>query len=255
MTTTSISVLEALHGDDPGLEDRREQVARIARELEHAWAGDVLAWAARTIPRFAVTSSFGADSAVLLHLLSTVAPHVPVIFLDTGLHFEATITFREELAERLGLRVVDVRPARSVAAQATDEGDRLWERDPDRCCSLRKTIPLRDTMQRFDGWATGVRRSQTPERATQPIVEVRRAGGRHVTKVAPLARWSEAEVATYLEVHELPRHPLVDDGYASIGCAPCTVRVAPGEDARAGRWSAFDSKTECGIHLPGDDRP
>jgi phosphoadenosine phosphosulfate reductase len=108
-------------------------------------------------------------------------------------------------------------------------------------------------MAAFDGWASGVRRDQTPERAATPIVEARPHDGRVVVKVSPLARWSAADIATYLEVNGLPRHPLVEDGYASIGCAPCTVRVGPGQGPRAGRWARFDDKSECGIHLDGDD--
>jgi phosphoadenosine phosphosulfate reductase len=234
-------------------EDEAEFIGALADEaatkLEAAPAAKILEWAATVVPRFAITSSFGADSAVLLHLVSEVAPHVPVLFLDTGLHFTETITFRRELATELGLSVVDVAPARSVAQQAAEHGDRLWERDPDRCCGLRKTAPLRQMMRSFDGWATGVRRVQTPERADVPVVESRRHDDRWLVKVAPLATWTDADVDTYLEVHDLPRHPLVADGYASIGCAPCTVRVAPGQDPRAGRWAAFGDKTECGLHL------
>lgn len=251
--STLASAFTALPEDDPHVDDLIADAAAANAELERAWAGDILAWAARDIPSFAVTSSFGADSAVLLHLLSTVAPSTPVLFLDTGLHFAETVTFRRSLADRLGLEVVDVRPERTVAEQAADLGDRLWERDPDRCCGLRKTTPLRQAMGAFDGWASGVRRDQTPERAATPIVEARRHDGRFIVKVAPLARWSAGDIATYLEVNELPRHPLVDDGYASIGCAPCTARTAPGQDPRAGRWAAFGAKTECGIHLDGDD--
>jgi phosphoadenosine phosphosulfate reductase len=250
---TLTSAFAALPEDHPRVDELIEAVATVDAELEGAWAGDVLAWAARNIPRFAVTSSFGADSAVLLHLLSLEAPTTPVLFLDTGLHFAETTTFRRSLAARLGLEVVDVRPQRTVEEQAADLGDRLWERDPDRCCGLRKTTPLRQAMAAFDGWASGVRRDQTTERAGTPIVEARRHAGRFIVKVAPLATWTEQDVATYLEVNELPRHPLVDDGYASIGCAPCTARTAPGQDPRAGRWAAFGTKTECGIHLEGDD--
>jgi phosphoadenosine phosphosulfate reductase len=251
--TTLTRTLAALPEDDPGVPELIAHAAAAGAELEHARGADVLRWAADTLPRFAVTSSFGADSAVLLHLVATVAPRTPVLFLDTGLHFDETITFRRSLAARLDLEVVDVRPQRTVVEQARDHGDRLWERDPDACCGLRKTVPLRATMQGFDGWASGVRRDQTPGRAGTPIVEARRHDGRYVVKVAPLARWADADVARYLEVNDLPRHPLVDDGYASIGCAPCTARTAPGADPRAGRWASFDGKTECGIHLDGDD--
>jgi phosphoadenosine phosphosulfate reductase len=214
----------------------------------------ILAWASSVVPRFVVTSSFGAESAVLLHLVAQVAPQVPVLFLDTGLHFEPTLTFRRELAVELGLSVIDVKPQRSVRQQAEDHGDELWRRDPDRCCGLRKTRPLRQMLRSFDGWATGVRRVQTPERAATPVVEPRRHDERWLVKVAPLAGWTDDHVDAYLRRHQLPRHTMVADGYPSIGCAPCTARVAPGDDPRAGRWAAFDDKTECGIHLDDEGR-
>lgn len=225
------------------------RVTAAATDLEGAPATEVLSWAAAAVPRFAVTSSFGAESAVLLHLLSVTAPQVPVLFLETGLHFDQTRTFRRDLAAELGLSVVDVTPQRTVAEQARDEGDALWLRDPDRCCALRKTAPLRQVLRSFGGWASGVRRVQTPERAATPVVDLRRHDDRWLVKVAPLAGWTDADVDTYLDAHDLPRHPLVAEGYRSIGCAPCTARTAPGEDPRAGRWAAFDGKTECGIHL------
>lgn len=251
--TTGTATLAALGEDDPGVPALLERAATASARLEDATAREILAWAVDAIPRFAVTSSFGADSAVLLHLLADVAPEVPVLFLETGLHFDETLTFRRTLADRLGLEVVDLTPERTVAEQANDLGDELWARDPDRCCGLRKTTPLRAAVAGFDGWASGVRRSQTVQRAGTPVLEARRHAGRIVLKLAPLARWSDADVARHLAAHDLPRHPLVADGYTSIGCAPCTVRTAPGADPRAGRWTGFDGKTECGIHLDGDD--
>lgn len=228
-----------------------EAVAAAAAALEHADAADVIAWAVDAVPRLAVTSSFGADSAVLLHLLAGVTRDVPVLFLDTGLHFDQTHHFRRTLADDLGLHVVDVRPTLSLDQQADRYGDRLWERDPDACCGLRKTTPIRAALRDYDGWASGVRRSQTPERAGTPVVEARHHDDRWLVKIAPLATWSDADVDGYLRAHDLPRHPLWDAGYPSIGCRPCTARVAPGDDPRAGRWAAFGGKTECGIHLDG----
>lgn len=230
----------------------RSLAAEAAEHLEGEPADRVLAWAAAVVPRFAVTSSFGAESAVLLSLLAEVAPEVPVLFLDTGLHFPETLAYRDALVERLGSTVLSLRPDRSVEQQAVTHGDRLWERDPDRCCGLRKTTPLRTALRSFDGWATGVRRSQTPERSHTPVIEARPHDGRWLVKVAPLAAWTDAQVAAHLADRGLPPHPLVADGYRSIGCQPCT-RPAPGDgDGRAGRWAAFDGKTECGIHLPLD---
>lgn len=230
----------------------RDAVEAAAEALEAADAGDILDWAVGAVPRLVVTSSFGAESAVLLHLLAGVARDVPVLFLDTGLHFDQTLRYRRDLARDLGLTVVDVRPGLTPAEQADRHGDRLWERDPDACCGLRKTAPLRAALRAYDGWASGLRRAQTPERADTPVVEARRHDDRWLVKVSPLARWTDADVAAYLQVHDLPRHPLTAAGYPSIGCRPCTRRVAAGEDPRAGRWAAFDGKTECGIHLPGE---
>ena len=232
----------------------RGMALEAATMLEDKPADRVLAWAASVVPRFVVTSSFGAESAVLLHMVSQVAPHLPVFFLDTGFHFDETLLFRRELAAQLGLTVLDLRPDRSVGQQARDLGPELYTTDPDRCCQLRKTVPLRRALASFDGWATGVRRAQTPERAGTPVVESRQHDGRWLVKVAPLATWSDGDVQRYLHLHDLPTHPLVAQGYPSIGCAPCTQPVADGEDPRAGRWSSFDGKTECGIHLDSDGR-
>jgi phosphoadenosine phosphosulfate reductase len=230
----------------------RALAAEAATMLEGKPADRILAWAAAAVPRFVVTSSFGADAAVLLHVVSAVTPDVPVLFLDTGFHFDATLDHRRRLARDLGLTVVDVRPELSIAQQTQRYGPDLNARDPDACCRLRKTIPLRRALAGFDGWATGVRRVQTPERAATPVVEARQHDGRWLVKVAPLATWTDDDVAAYTAVHDLPPHPLVDAGYRSIGCAPCTRPVGAGEDPRAGRWAAFGGKTECGIHLTDD---
>jgi phosphoadenosine phosphosulfate reductase len=230
----------------------RAMAAEAAVMLEDKPADRILSWAAHVVPRFVITSSFGADSAVLLHLVATVAPQVPVLFLDTGYHFDDTVTFRRDLTRDLGLTVLDVRPDLSVAQQDQRYGSDLFARDPDACCQLRKTIPLRRMLSNFDGWATGVRRVQTPERAATPVVEARQHDGRWLVKVAPLATWTDEQVEDYLDDHGLPRHPLVDQGYPSIGCAPCTRPVGDGQDPRAGRWASFDGKTECGIHLTED---
>lgn len=258
------SVSETLAGNRPAEDGRlratddagegafiRSLAAEAARQLEDKPAAAILSWAAGVVPRFAVTSSFGAESAVLLHMVSAVAPDLPVLFLDTGLHFAETLEYRQHLARRLGLAVVDVEPELSVEAQAQRYGPALSARDPDTCCALRKTAPLRRALAAFDGWATGVRRCQTPERAHTPVVEAREHDGRWLVKVAPLAAWSDDDVAAYVAAHGLPEHPLVAEGYPSIGCAPCTAPVAEGEDPRAGRW-AEQGKVECGIHLPDD---
>jgi phosphoadenosine phosphosulfate reductase len=259
----SASVAAVLEGDIPDEDDRfraadddegrfvRAMAAEAAEQLDGKPAERILAWAAAVVPRFAITSSFGAESAVLLHMVSQVAPEVPVLFLDTDFHFSETIDYRRRLARELGVTVLDVRAALSPAQQAKRFGERLFDRDPDMCCGLRKTEPLRRALTNYDGWATGVRRVQTPERAATPVVEARRHDERWLVKVAPLAAWDDLDVMSYQSRHGLPEHPLVKQGYRSIGCSPCTAPVAEGEDPRAGRWSAFD-KTECGLHLLSD---
>ncbi|MDQ3974785.1 MAG: phosphoadenylyl-sulfate reductase [Actinomycetota bacterium] len=229
----------------------RALAAEAAAHLEGKPAHRILAWAAGVVPRFVATSSFGAESVVLLHMLSRVASHIPVVFLDTGFHFAETLEYRRLLAEQLRLTVLDLRPELSVEQQAQRYGPQLYRRDPESCCRMRKTIPLRTALSDFDGWATGVRRVQTPQRAGTPTVEGRRLGDRWLVKVAPLAAWTDDDVEAYIVRHDLPRHPLSAQGYRSIGCAPCTRVASPGEGPRSGRWSQF-GKTECGIHLTED---
>ena len=198
--------------------------------------------------RIAIVSSFGAESAVLLHLVSTIDRHVPLIFVNTQKMFGDTLASRDELAERLGftdLRVV--RPDPYVLAQRDATGLR-WSYDPDGCCEIRKVEPLRRALGPFDAWISG-RKSFQPGRAGLPRFELDE--GR--LKVNPLAGWSKADLDTYFATHDLPRHPLEAQGYPSIGCSPCTSKVRPGEDPRAGRWRGWD-KSECGIHTgPGDE--
>lgn len=225
----------------------RAQAADASSDLEGADPEEIIAWAAAAIPGLAVTSSFGAESAPLLHLVSRVAPELPVLFLETGFHFDETLDYRHRLARELGLVVEDIRPEFTVEEQAARFGEALYARDPDACCAMRKKVPLQRALKEYGGWISGVRRCQTPERAKTPVVDIVRQSGRWVPKVSPIAAWSDEDVQAYQLIHELPAHPLVRQGYLSIGCAPCTKPVAEGEDARAGRW-AGTAKTECGIH-------
>ena len=199
--------------------------------------------------RIALVSSFGAESAVLLHMVSEIDRSTPVIFLDTGRLFAQTMLYRSELARRLGL--TDVRTAKPHAWRlAQEDPDRLLSyHDPDLCCWIRKVEPLDEALAPFSAWITGRKRFQASTRATLAPFEAE--GGR--IKVNPLATWSTRDVSTYLELHDLPAHPLVAEGYPSIGCQPCTTRVRAGEDARAGRWRG-KSKIECGIHRPESER-
>lgn len=225
------------------------EVAAAAADLDGAPAIQILRWGREMIPRFAVSSSFGADSATLLSLVAEVDPMLPVLFLDTGLHFAESLRYRHELSAALGLgNVIDVRPALSVERQAVEHGGGLYLRDPDACCAIRKVAPLEEALTGYDGWATGVRRSQTPERAATPPVSVVHRGGRRLVKVAPLITWTAADVAGHRRLRGLPVHPLAERGFGSIGCAPCTRATGEDEDPRAGRW-AGNAKTECGIHV------
>ncbi len=194
--------------------------------------------------RVGVVSSFGAESAVLLHLVATVDKDTPVLFVDTGKLFGETHRYAETLVSELGL--ADLRVIRSKATDlaALDPRGDLWREDAGACCEVRKVAPLQLALDDFDTWITGRKRFQSETRTALPIEE--RLDGR--LKVNPLASWSKVQIDAYFEEHNLPRHPLEADGFLSIGCFTCTDRVQPGEDARAGRWRGSD-KTECGIHL------
>ncbi|WBB62230.1 phosphoadenylyl-sulfate reductase [Streptomyces sp. WMMC500] len=218
---------------------------RAGRELEDAPALEILRWAADTFgKRFCVTSSM--QDMVVAHLASRVQPGVDVLFLDTGYHFPETIGTRDAVAAVMDVNVVSLTPRQTVAEQDAEYGPRLYERNPDLCCALRKMQPLEDGLAAYDSWATGLRRDESPTRAGTPVVGW--DAKRRKVKVSPIARWTEADVQSYVAEHGVLTNPLLADGYPSIGCAPCTRRVAPGEDARAGRWAGF-AKTECGINV------
>lgn len=200
--------------------------------------------------RIVVSSSFGAESAVLLHLVSRVYRAVPVIFLETGMHFPETIEYRDHLVDVFGLREVRIiRPDQQEVKKIDPDGT-LHQVDTDKCCNLRKVNPLSSALEQFDGWITGRKRYQSVERLDLPIFEEDKTGK---VKVNPLANWSMSDVETYFNNFQLPKHPLVERGYASIGCAVCTTPTSKGEDPRSGRWRDTD-KTECGIHITKDGK-
>ena len=208
-------------------------------------AGSVIALAVNELfpGRIALVSSFGAESAVLLHLLSAVDRSVPIIFLDTGRLFAETLEYRARLTRHLGLTDVRTVAPDPVRLAANDPRRALWMTNPDLCCHIRKTEPLRRALGGFDAWFTGRKRFQSSVRADLPVFE---ADGERI-KVNPLAAWSSDDLVAHAARHDLPEHPLVARGYQSIGCVPCTTRVEAGEDVRAGRWRGLD-KSECGIH-------
>jgi phosphoadenosine phosphosulfate reductase len=196
--------------------------------------------------KIALVSSFGTESAIVLHMIAQIDKATPVIFLDTGKLFAETLAYRDALVAQLGL--TDVRSIRPSGKQlaAYDPDGRLWQKDPDLCCAIRKTNPLDGALEGFEAWITGRKRSQGGTRADMNMVE---AGPDGRVTVNPLAFWDDARIEAYFDAHDLPRHPLQSEGFASIGCETCTQRVQAGEDKRAGRWAGLD-KTECGIHMP-----
>jgi phosphoadenosine phosphosulfate reductase len=222
----------------------QQLVRHAGAELELAPAEDIIEWAVATFgDRFAITSSM-AD-AVLAHLASRVAPGIDVVFLDTGYHFAETIGTRDAVAATLPVNLVNVTPRQSVAEQDATHGKDLFNRDPDLCCALRKVKPLEEALAGYDAWATGLRRDETHNRVIAPVIGWDES--KRKVKVSPLARWTERDVEDYIAEHNVLVNPLQYDGYPSIGCWPCTRRVAAGEDPRSGRWSGT-GKTECGIH-------
>ena len=218
--------------------------ADLTQRIGQRTGADALRVAAAAFPgRLAVVSSFGAEAAVLLHMVAEIDPDLPVIFLETHRHFFQTNQYRRELTAHLGLTDVRrVEPDPVAAAAADPDGD-LWRRDPDACCALRKVRPLAAALGPFDAWVTGRKRFQGASRAALPQVET---DGERV-KVNPLADWDKTAIDAYFAAHDLPRHPLVAMGFPSIGCHPCTAAIAGGADQRGGRWAGRD-KTECGIH-------
>ncbi len=199
--------------------------------------------------RIALAASFGGlGGMVLLDLALRVDAALPVYYLDTGLLFPETYAFIARIEQRYGVSVVAVAPELTLADQAREHGEALWERDPDACCGLRKVEPQRAFLKNYDAWLSGLHRAPLETRlAVAPVAWDTAVG---VVKICPLAAWSDADLAAYAAVNGILHNPLIDAGYASIGCVPCTRRVAPDEDPRSGRWAGF-AKTECGLHLPG----
>lgn len=220
--------LTSLRGQYGHLRDE----ALIEAMSHHAFAG-----------RVAAVSSFGAESVVLLHMMAKVDPTIPVIFLNTGKLFGETLRYRDRLQDQLGLTDIrSLRPHPFDERRDDPDGD-LWSRDPDKCCNFRKVLPLNAAMAPFRAELTGRKRFQTATRQKMQVIEI--AAGRF--KINPLTDWDMDALDAYMERHRLPRHPLVADGFLSIGCMPCTQRVKPGEGYRSGRWAGLD-KDECGIH-------
>lgn len=225
------------------------RAGRLNERYRHHAATEVLRRAVSDpdLGKVALVSSFGAESVVLLHMVSVVSPGLPVLFIDTQMLFPETLEYQREVADRLGLTDVQVIRASESEVSRLDPDGSLHQFNQDACCDLRKTVPLERALDGFDAWITGRKRFQGGQRTEleffEPEPPLR-------LRVNPLAHWRPEDVQTYMIENNLPRHPLVAKGYASIGCAPCTSPVRPGEDSRAGRWRG-SQKTECGIHFIG----
>lgn len=223
----------------------RSLAEQAAIDLEGAPATDVIRWATETFgDRICITSSM--SDAVVIHLASAIKPGIDVVFLDTGYHFPETIGTRDAVAAIYPVTLVNVTPSRTVAEQDTELGPRLYGRNPDLCCYLRKVEPLEKALDGYDAWFTGVRREETAERAGTKVVEWDEK--RQMVKVNPIVDWTSTQVDEYIADNGVLVNPLVYDGYPSIGCRTCTMRVEAGADPRSGRW-AGTGKTECGIHV------
>ncbi|MGF6822905.1 phosphoadenosine phosphosulfate reductase [Microbacterium sp. ZKA21] len=233
----------------------REELAALAEQgnielgslTDHeASAAEVVAWVARNFGADAAAVACSMADAALPHLVAEQLPGVDVLFLDTGYHFTETYATRDEVERALDVRIVDVTPDQTVAEQDAEFGAKLFERDAALCCARRKVAPLQDALGGYELWFTGVRRDEAPTRTNTPLVTWDERNG--LVKVNPVAAWSFDEVLEYAAEHKAPVNLLVNFGYPSIGCEPCTKQVAPGEDPRSGRW-AGQAKTECGLHV------
>lgn len=225
-----------------------QEVREAAEALEGADALDVLRWGVRRFGRgLALACSFQAEDIVLIDMLCSLMERPRVFYLDTGLLFPETYALRDAVQARFPVELVRYAPPLSLEDQEAAWGPRLWERDPDRCCALRKVAALERALADCAAWVTGIRREQAPTRARTPVVEWDERFGR--VKLNPLARWSWERVEAYVAARGLPHHPLYGRGYTSIGCWPCTTPVLPGEHPRAGRWRGR-GKQECGLHWP-----
>jgi phosphoadenosine phosphosulfate reductase len=209
-----------------------------------ATAEQLLAWTAETFgEKFIVASNM--QDAVLVELAAKARPGVDVLFLDTGYHFAETIGTRDAVETVYDVRIVNARPEHTVPEQDSLLGRDLFARDPNQCCALRKVVPLQNTLAGYDAWVTGVRRVEAPTRANTPLVTYDEKFG--LVKINPLAAWTDEDMDAYIAEHHVLVNPLVAEGYPSIGCAPCTLKPAPGADKRSGRW-AGTGKIECGLH-------
>lgn len=227
----------------------REKMREAKSQLSSATPEQLLAWAVESFsPRVGISCSFGGPGGIVLaHMASLLDRPIPLLFVDTDFLFPETYRLKETLQDEWGLVVKTARPRLSKEEQAAVHGDRLWERDPDLCCELRKVQPIKELLEDLDCWITSIRRDQSPSRANVEVFELHTlADGREILKLTPLCHWTRQDVWKYVTEHRLPYNPLLDQGYKSLGCTHCTAPVEDG-DERAGRWKGR-AKTECGLH-------
>ncbi|TSE00047.1 phosphoadenylyl-sulfate reductase [Skermania sp. ID1734] len=233
------------------MSDLKTLAETAAAELKDASAQELLQWTEDTFggpsagDRSGYIVASNMQDAVLVHLAAQVRPGVDVLFLDTGYHFAETIGTRDAVEAVYGVNVVNARPEHTVDEQNRLLGKDLFARDPNECCRLRKVVPLRNTLQNYRAWVTGIRRVESPTRANAPLISFDESFG--LVKINPIAAWSDDDMENYITEHGILVNPLVEEGYPSIGCAPCTRKPEPGSDPRSGRWAGF-AKTECGLH-------
>lgn len=232
-------------------EQERGELRVLSEKFEGAGLPEILGWCwERFGKRAAIGTSFQGAGLVVIHHARELGLDFPVFTIDTGLLFPETLALKAALEERYGFEIESLKPEQSVAEQEAEHGPALWARHPDTCCTLRKVIPLQNKLAALDVWITGVRRQQSETRERTRIIEIYKFDvlrDRHIIKLNPMAGWSREEVREFLRKHGIPQNPLLEQGYRSIGCMPCTRPVAEGESERAGRWTGFD-KSECGIH-------
>jgi phosphoadenosine phosphosulfate reductase len=222
-----------------------EKLEKFSAEFETKTPQEILTWAAdRFSPNMVMSSSFQTQSMPLLHMVSRILPDMPVLFIDTGYHFWETLMFREQIATEWNLNIVDLYRDSRWDIFVRQNTRTLPIEDPNLCCYLHKVQPMQNVLKNFKVWISGIRRDQTSARANAQILELLDDG---LLKINPLLNWTKADVKRYAEEHHLPSHPLLEKGYRSVGCAPCTIAIGMNDDERAGRWAGKD-KVECGLH-------
>ena len=227
-----------------------DELVALNLTFEDAHPREILTWALETaaFPRIAIASAFQTEGTITIHMATSIMPDVPILFLETGYQFAETLAFKEQLTDQLGLNVVDLYGEYTVARQSEELGERLYERDPERCCDLNKVQPMFQALRDLDAWVTAFRRDSSPTRANAPFVEqYELEPGRWIVKVNPMANWTHDQVWDYLREHDLPHNPLYDLGYTSIGCAPCT-RLRLRRRTRARR--SLGGSREVGVRDP-----